>query len=51
MTRGLIQKGELIISTGEIVNDYTFRILESMRYEYGTRVGLYNAWLLIWEIS
>lgn len=47
MTRGLIQQGELIISRGEIVNDYTFRILESMRYEYGTKVGLYNAWLLL----
>lgn len=47
MTRGLVQQGELIISRGEIVNDYTFRILESMRYEYGARVGLYNIWLLI----
>jgi hypothetical protein len=46
-TRGLIQAGELIISRGEIVNDYTFRILESIRYEYGTKVGLYNVWLLI----
>lgn len=47
MTRGLIQQGELIIPRGEIVNDYTFRILESMRYEYGTKVGIYNVWLLM----
>ena len=47
LTRGLIQKGELIISRGELVNDFRFRVLESLRTEYGTRVGSYSSWLLI----
>lgn len=47
VSRGVVQQGELVISRGEIVNDFLFRILESMRYEYGIRVGSYNAWLLI----
>ena len=47
LTRGLIQEGELIISEGELVNDWSFRILESLRYEYGAKVGIYNTWLLI----
>lgn len=47
LTRGLIQKGELIISRGELVNDFRFRVLESLRYEFGARVGSYNSWLLI----
>ncbi|MCD4769857.1 MAG: hypothetical protein K8R35_06805, partial [Bacteroidales bacterium] len=47
LTRGLIQKGELIISRGELVNEYRFRVLESLRYEFGVKVGSYNSWLLI----
>ena len=47
LTRGLIQKGELIISRGELVNDWRFRVLESFRQEYGERVGLYNSWLFV----
>lgn len=47
VSRGVVQQGELVISRGEIVNDFLFRILESMRYEYGIRVGSYNAWLLV----
>ncbi|HUS87530.1 MAG TPA: HDIG domain-containing protein [Bacteroidales bacterium] len=47
LTRGLVQQGELIISEGELVNDWRFRILESLRYEYGAKVGIYNTWLLI----
>jgi putative nucleotidyltransferase with HDIG domain len=34
LTRGMIQKGELIISTGEIINDEKFEILESLKKEY-----------------
>ncbi len=47
LTRGLIQQGELIISQGELVNDWRFRVLESLRLEYGSRIGLYSSWLLI----
>jgi len=47
LTRGLIQKGELIISRGELVNDWRFRVLESFRQEYGERIGIYNSWLFI----
>lgn len=47
LTRGLVQKGELIISRGELVNDLRFRVLESFRQEYGERVGVYNSWLFI----
>ncbi|MCD4770705.1 MAG: HDIG domain-containing protein [Bacteroidales bacterium] len=47
LTRGLVQKGELIISRGELVNEYRFRVLESLRYEFGAKVGSYNSWLLI----
>ncbi len=36
-TSGLIQKGELIISTGEIVNDNDYEILRSYRSEYEKR--------------
>ncbi|MFN4234489.1 MAG: HD family phosphohydrolase [Bacteroidia bacterium] len=34
LTKGLIQKGERIISKGEIVNDEKFEILESLKKEY-----------------
>ena len=47
LTRGLVQKGELIISRGELVNDLRFRVLESFRQEYGERMGVYNSWLFI----
>ncbi|HDZ40563.1 MAG TPA: HDIG domain-containing protein [Bacteroidetes bacterium] len=47
LTRGMIQEGELIISKGELVNNYRFRVLESFRQEYGERIGVYNSWLFI----
>ncbi len=47
LTRGLIQKGELIISRGELINDWRFRVLESFRQEYGERIGVYNSWLFM----
>jgi len=34
ITRGLIQKGELIISTGELVNTSNYQILISLKYDY-----------------
>ncbi len=36
-TTGLIQKGELIISTGEIINNNDYEILRSYRSEYESR--------------
>jgi len=47
LTKGLVQKGELIISRGEIVNDSKFMILRSLRDEYEKRIGLYDKWLVI----
>ncbi|MDT8401208.1 MAG: HDIG domain-containing protein [Bacteroidales bacterium] len=45
LTRGMIQEGELIISKGELVNNYRYRVLESFRQEYGERIGVYDSWL------
>jgi len=47
LTRGMVQEGELIISKGELVNNYRYRVLESFRQEYGERIGAYNSWLFI----
>ncbi|MDZ7739381.1 MAG: HDIG domain-containing protein [Bacteroidales bacterium] len=47
LTRGLVQKGELIISRGELVNDWRFRVLESFSQAYGEKIGVYNSWLFI----
>jgi len=47
LTRGVIQKGQLIISRGEIVNDSKYMILKSLRTEYERRLGLYTNWLVI----
>lgn len=38
-TRGLVQRGERIISRGELVNSEKFQILESLRKDYETRLG------------
>ncbi len=47
ISRGLVQKGELIITRGEIVNDSRFIILESLRNEFEKRLGQYDYWLLL----
>jgi cyclic-di-AMP phosphodiesterase PgpH len=39
LTRGMIQKGERIISKGELVNPERHQVLESFRKEYETQVG------------
>ncbi len=39
LTYGMVQKGELIISRGEIVNDELYRILSSLKTEYEYRTG------------
>lgn len=46
-TTGLIQKGELIISTGEIVNDTDNNILSSYRSEYQKRYTNSGSTILI----
>ncbi len=38
-SRGVVQKGERIISRGELVNTEKFQILESLRQDYETRLG------------
>jgi len=38
-TRGMIQRGERIISRGELVNAEKFQILESLRKDYEKRLG------------
>ena len=45
--RGLVQKGELIISRGEIVDDQKFMMLESMKNEYERRLGKDEMWLIV----
>jgi cyclic-di-AMP phosphodiesterase PgpH len=47
LSRGMVQKGELIISRGEIVTDSKFMILESLRQEHEKKLGMYDKWLVI----
>ncbi len=47
LSRGLVQKGELIISHGEIVNDSKYMILESLKKEFEKRLGLYDRWFVL----
>ena len=47
VNRGMVQKGELIISRGEIVNDSKYTILESLSNEYAKRLGKTDKWLIL----
>ncbi len=47
LTRGMVQRGERIISRGEIVNARTYQILESLKIEYEKRLGASANYLLI----
>lgn len=38
-SRGMVQRGERIISTGELINSEKFQILESLRTDYESRLG------------
>jgi cyclic-di-AMP phosphodiesterase PgpH len=40
LSKGMVESGERIISRGEIVTDEKFRILESLKKEYETKLGL-----------
>lgn len=46
-TLGMVQKGERIISYGEIINDYKFRILNSLKREYEDKGNINNNYLII----
>lgn len=39
LTEGLIQAGDKIISEGEVVNNESFKVLESLKREYETKIG------------
>ncbi|MGC9471718.1 MAG: HD family phosphohydrolase [Bacteroidales bacterium] len=39
LTEGMVQQGMRIISRGELVGDYEYRVLESLRKEYEKRIG------------
>ena len=47
INKGLVQKGELIISQGEIVDNNKFIMLESMRSEYEKRLGKNDKWFIV----
>lgn len=46
-TRGLIQKGELIISTGELVNNDKYQTLISLKYDYEKELDTSDSRLFI----
>ncbi len=39
VTRGIVQEGEKIVSTGELISPETYQILESFRAEYQRQIG------------
>jgi putative nucleotidyltransferase with HDIG domain len=47
LTRGMVQRGERIISRGEIVNARTYQILESLKTEYEKKLGASANFLMI----
>ncbi len=47
LTRGMVQRGERVISRGEIVNARTYQILVSLKIEYEKRLGASANYLLI----
>ncbi|MCF8365164.1 MAG: HDIG domain-containing protein [Bacteroidales bacterium] len=46
-TRGMVQEGEKIITKGEVINKTKFQILESLRTEYETKLGVDSNYYLI----
>ncbi|MCF8388311.1 MAG: HDIG domain-containing protein [Bacteroidales bacterium] len=47
LTRGMVQSGERIISTGELVTNEKFQILESLKGEYQAQLGSSSSAALI----
>lgn len=52
-TQGMIQAGERIIATGDVVNDSKFRVLESLRKEFENLIGSSSQtrWLITGHIT
>jgi len=52
LTRGGVVKNEKIISTGEIVNEEKFQILQSLKQDYEFKLGASNqsVWVLLGQI-
>ena len=46
-TRGMVQTGERIISTGELVTNEKYLLLESLKQNYETRLGSSSSYYLI----
>ncbi len=44
---GMVQKGERVVSTGDILNQESFRILESLKKEYELQIGGSNQFFYI----
>lgn len=47
-SHGLVQKGELIISTGELVSPQKYQVLFSLKTEYEKELGSPDAWIYIY---
>ncbi len=47
LTRGMVQRGERIVSRGEIVNARSYQILESLKIEYEKKLGASANFFLI----
>jgi cyclic-di-AMP phosphodiesterase PgpH len=47
LTRGMVQSGERIISTGELVTTEKYLILESLKMEYESQLGSSSSYYLI----
>lgn len=47
LTRGMVQKGQGIISKGELVNEEKFKILSSLKHDYESQLGAYGKHYLI----
>lgn len=48
---GLVQKGELIISQGELVTARKFQVLQSLKKEYEQELGTTEAWKYVYSAS
>lgn len=47
ITKGLVQAGEKIVVKGEVVNSEIYQILESLKKEYGKRLGSKNLFAIL----
>ena len=47
LTRGMVQKGQAIISKGELVNEDKFMILSSLKHDFESQLGAYGKHYLI----